>query len=581
MPREDIPIIRIETGEAVKSIGELKENITALKARLNDLTIGTEPYKATLDELKVNQAALKDAMYATTSSLEDVTKAATGAGTSYNALVHRMAALKEEFRATNDEARRDDLAVQIKAVNSELKNLDEKIGNYQRNVGDYKESIKGAFKDLSSQTDSLDKSLKLAKGGLNNLKGGFEAFSHNPAVASFGLLVVAAQRLSEAIGENEDAMTSIKKAMASLKPVMDFLSGILDKVVMAVSDLAVKLFEYIGQSGILSKVVDGIMGIGNAILQFIIKPYQAVISAIEVFKDKGVKGFKEAGKAFAKTWGEAWEFKKNYNTGKRVAEDMAKGMKSAKKDVAEAAGELGDAIKDEVEGKLAKIDWNKLTAMDKTIEARMNLRKENDAFLKDLQDFDDAIIEEVEDFLAERDEAEKDAYIAHRKREEQRIADMYLSADATASVLSSIADMYDADEKASTKNAKKIKGLRIATSIIDTIAGAVKALSAKAEDPVAAFASAAAITAAGMANVMKIKATQIGSSETANNSASATALAPAPALQTSVTPVRSVTSATEETRLNQMASEQRVYILASDIEASQKAVKTRISQTSF
>jgi hypothetical protein len=42
-----------------------------------------------------------------------------------------------------------------------------------------------------------------------------------------------------------------------------------------------------------------------------------------------------------------------------------------------------------------------------------------------------------------------------------------------------------------------------------------------------------------------------------------------------------VTSASEETRLNQMAQDQRVYILASDIEASQNQIKTRVSESSF
>jgi hypothetical protein len=55
----------------------------------------------------------------------------------------------------------------------------------------------------------------------------------------------------------------------------------------------------------------------------------------------------------------------------------------------------------------------------------------------------------------------------------------------------------------------------------------------------------------------------------------------APALVTEVSNVRSLTSATEEERLNQMASDQRVYILASDIEASQNQIKTQVAESSF
>jgi hypothetical protein len=59
------------------------------------------------------------------------------------------------------------------------------------------------------------------------------------------------------------------------------------------------------------------------------------------------------------------------------------------------------------------------------------------------------------------------------------------------------------------------------------------------------------------------------------------AIASAPALTTEVSNVRSVTSASEEDRLNQMARDQRVYILASDIEASQDQIKTQVSESSF
>jgi hypothetical protein len=48
-----------------------------------------------------------------------------------------------------------------------------------------------------------------------------------------------------------------------------------------------------------------------------------------------------------------------------------------------------------------------------------------------------------------------------------------------------------------------------------------------------------------------------------------------------VASVRSVTSASEEDRLNQMASDQRVYILASDIEASRNQIRTQVRESSF
>ena len=159
-------------------------------------------------------------------------------------------------------------------------------------------------------------------------------------------------------------------------------------------------------------------------------------------------------------------------------------------------------------------------------------------------------------------------------------------ASATSSILGSIADMYEADEANSEKNANKIKNLRIAAATIDTISGAIGAFMQAAETipppfgQIVGAAQAAAITAAGIAQIAKIKNTKVSGSAASANPGTP-AIASAPTLTTEVANVRSVTSASEEDRLNQMASDQRVYILASDIEASQNQIKTQVSESSF
>ena len=91
---------------------------------------------------------------------------------------------------------------------------------------------------------------------------------------------------------------------------------------------------------------------------------------------------------------------------------------------------------------------------------------------------------------------------------------------------------------------------------------------------------AAAITAAGVANIAKMKATSVTDGN-ANANTTISAKTSAPTLTPSVTNVRSVTSASEEDRLNRMASDQRVYILADDIQASQNQIKTQVAESSF
>ena len=72
-------ILKVGTGEAVKNVGELRENIKQLKAALNDQDLsnpeGMKKYNELLGELKINQNALKDAMYATTASWDEIGRA--------------------------------------------------------------------------------------------------------------------------------------------------------------------------------------------------------------------------------------------------------------------------------------------------------------------------------------------------------------------------------------------------------------------------------------------------------------------------------------------------------------------------
>ena len=160
-------------------------------------------------------------------------------------------------------------------------------------------------------------------------------------------------------------------------------------------------------------------------------------------------------------------------------------------------------------------------------------------------------------------------------------------ASATSGILGSIADMYEEDEENSEKNADKIKGLRIAAATIDTLSGAIGAFMQASETipppygQIVGAISAAAVTAAGIAEIAKIKSTKVNGSSGSAATPTAMAVASAPTLTTEVANVRSLTSASEEDRLNQMASDQRVYIVASDIEASQNQIKTQVAESSF
>ena len=666
MAEETIQIIRIETGEAVRSVNDLRENVKILKDRLGDLEIGTTEYQDTLDELKVNQAAVKDAMYATTASMDDLTKSATGTSNSYNSLVHRMASLKEELRATDvsteqGKARFKELAAQINEVNDTLKDMDALQGNFQRNVGNYP----GLMKTFSGSLDALDKGLKATAGGVGDLKNGFDALAVNPAFAILGIVVALFGSLADTLKEDETTMAAVNKAGVSLEPVFNLLKGILEKIVNIVADLITKASAFVQSNGLIPKIIDGVVGVGNAILKFVAAPFKGVVEAIKVFKEQGVRGLGDAAKAFANEMKTGISFKSNYQAGESIVDAITAGIKDKKKDVSDAGKDVIKPLKDGIDKELDKITQDIDKEIDKMTqdldEGIDNMIQELDKEQEDANKIANSIAQdrlanldkaakhqlELNDILVEddREKAEKayqiqlsanerrlaaleqfaqdaldrgdlDSYLEYEQeaadleveietnalREKKRLREqdakdakekakqqmevMQSVASATSGILGSIADMYESDEKNSEKNANKIKGLRIASATIDTISGAIGAFMQAVQTippPMGAIIGgiqAAAVTATGIAQIAKIKSTKVSGS-TSNSAPTAPAVTSAPVRTIDIQQVRSVTSASEEDRLNQMASDQRVVLVMSDLEVKQNQSRVQVAEASF
>ena len=651
---EQITILKLKT-EGAESVQDLRDNIKVLKQVINETKIGTEEYQDALNLLKVNQNALKDAMYATSASLDDVKKSATGTAESYNGLVHRMAALKEELRntdvSTKEGAKRfGELAQQVDDVNSKLKAMDELQGNFQRNVGNYQ----SAFKGLGEKVDGFGKGLKGLKGGAEGAKGALDAMSKTPALVVTGLLVSGITSLVSKFKESEEGTKALQAGMANLKPVMDLIRGIVSKLADILGNVIGKVSSFLGSSGLLNKIINGVMGVGNSILQFVIAPFKGVVEAIKIFKEQGVKGIGDAAKAFGKEIKSGVSFKQNFQAGQDFAETIIAGAKDKQPEVKETGKELAKSAKDGFMAEMDKLSdeldkqmeadfaaWEKkqeeankiaqnaadsrLKSLDKAyahqlelnqilnederdkanksyeIQAEANAKRlelleqfakdalnrgDLDAYLQYDQERADLEVEIETNALKEKKRLrEQDLKDAKEKVKQQKEL-LFNVAAATSSILSSIADMYESDEEASEKNANKIKGLRIAAATIDTISGAVGAyMQSVATIPppagiITGAIQAAAVTTAGIAQIAQMKNTQV-SGEAVSTSMPRAAVVSAPTITTQVSNVRSVTSATEEDRLNQMARDQRVYILSSDIEASQRQIKTQVSESSF
>ena len=595
---ETITIFRADTGSAVKSIADLRESIKALKGTLETMDIGSKSYADTLSQLQVQQAALKNAMHATTAEGDQqsdtfaaTARAAKGLGTSYNALVKQMADLDQQFRATEDAAERTRLGEQIKAINEQLKDMDAARGKFGRNVGDYFNQMKGAMKSV---IQDLPSGLSLVKRGMDDVSKSMGLMSKNPILGIISLLAPLINQITAGLKDNKTALDAVKKVMDSLQPVFDFFQGVLEKIAGLFSKAVDYVLELGQKSGIEFKnIVSGAVGVGNAILQFILTPIRNTIDGAkalgnvfsQVFKGQfkeAAQTAKQAVKDIGENFKKGFDFKGNFEAGKKVGEEFAAGLKSTKRNAKDAAREVGEEANKEL---LAK--W---TDLERAIKAREDMVAQWTKETAQMVDEETkAITGELQTWLDEMEaaqwaeiESERQAQEEREKMNKARIQGLMELAGATSSILGSIADLYDENSEEDEAAAQKAKALRTASAIIDTISGAVgaymqtvKTLPAPWNIPAAA-ANAAAVLAAGYAQIRSINAVKVGGS-----SGSAGAVVPAPAFQPAVQQVRNVTGASEEERLNRIAGRQRVYILASDLQAERDSSRVQIAETSW
>ena len=227
-------IISVKTGEAVKNIQELKENIKVYKASLDQLEFGSAQYQDRLKEITAAQQMLRDAMHATNTSFSDLSAAVsentvqfdknnqivTMEGVSYNALVNTLHDLKQAWRGTTDAAERAKLGERINNVNNQLKGMDASVGTFGRNVGNYV----GAVDHLTRGLGSMGKG---AAGLVAPLKGvtlGFQTLSATPAIAILGLLANVLTAIIKALKSSEEGTQAMTQAMAPFQAILDVVT---------------------------------------------------------------------------------------------------------------------------------------------------------------------------------------------------------------------------------------------------------------------------------------------------------------------------------------------------------------------
>lgn len=167
-------------------------------------------------------------------------------------------------------------------------------------------------------------------------------------------------------------------------------------------------------------------------------------------------------------------------------------------------------------------------------------------------------------------------------------------ANAISSIFGSIADMMQQDIQMKIKNGeitqeegekqfKAVKAFQIAQATINTISGAISAFMQAQGKPfglIRGAIQAAAVTAAGVAQIAKIKSTQLGSSNNVSSQMSAGAAQTQPEEYVPQY-TQNATGESEITNLANSIKDQRVYVVESDITEAQNRSKVRVTESTW
>ncbi|MBR3591015.1 MAG: hypothetical protein IKK89_04675 [Alistipes sp.] len=584
------------------SINEFRKSLKEARAALNETEIGTTEFTQGIRDLEAAENKLRNALKLGTTEVEK-------ADDSYNALTRSMSELKAQWRATNDEARRNELGKQIAEINQQLKDMDASIGNYQRNVGNYEGALDAFGGSLQSLTTPI-KSVNVA----------FKALLANPIVALFAALVAIVIKTIEVMKNSEEGFGRLTVAMSGFKAIGDVVTRVFEKLGEGLGWVIEKCTTFLGK----------ILGLKDATEEY------KKISEEELAIEKERRRVTE----------------ENSELELKISELRAKASDKLNVSAKDRIAALREAMKLEdqmmrnnlnlaVRERDLIIDKNSKTKssteeLNKEAEAKANVNRIQAELNNKQREYNAQLKEATNEMLIQEgkkaEELAAEERIAARRREFEENAKLVddnlklkerenkglMKGMTQIAKLQEKYDKEDAEQKLKAKEREKIlaeakvqfaqlganamqnaaqiigeetktgKALMIASTIMNTYASATEAYKSMAGIPyvgpaLGAAAAAAAITA-GMANVKQIIATDASGKSTPSISGatpSVPAVVNAPAVVQEVPVVRTLTSASEEERLNKIASNQRVYLVYSDVEEAGKHVEVQQTESSF
>ena len=215
---------------------------------------------------------------------------------SYNSLAKRLRELRKEWKATNDEGQRNELAKQMVEINNQLKEMDASVGVFSRNVGNYTNSIIAAFDKVGLGTGNHGKvmngAFSLATTGADSFKDTLTLIAKHPIIFAITAIVAVFMKLKDAISKNEELANKFEVAMSALEPIFNGITNAIDFLASKLVDLITwamsKVPEVIKFSSKVTQTIgDGIAAIVKAVT-FLPSVFNKVFSSISETVFKGL-----------------------------------------------------------------------------------------------------------------------------------------------------------------------------------------------------------------------------------------------------------------------------------------------------
>ena len=533
---------------------------------------------------------------------------------------------------------------QIKLLDAELKEVDASMGNFQRNVGGYEEALKQVLPAQAGLIIDLGK-LSVEGGGIPSLFTGMKnsivgmtkaaiAFMATPLGMVLTALAAAAGAAFALFNarnkEIEKQAEASAEALEKQKEQMDRLSSDIDYTIRL---LRAQGKETEANAMQMQKYEDAVTASKNALESFqaeyeqmskrekraneenlktLQERYNAARDALEGYQqDLDVAYAAEVTAERKKNAELAEEQRKAAAEKQRIAEETNAAIREAnaafrdetalmqaEQGAGTQSGDLAlaqEQFRQELAAFEAMVD-EKQIAEELAMERRKLLTEKYGQEIADIQakylkQENDQLLKALDEEMAAEFEADKKRLAATKKSNDDRerlAIEAYKNrmqlANQTAALLQTSAQLVGESTAAG-------KAAAIAATTINTWASAEEAYRA-AFNPGVVWSPAlgavymASALATGFMNLKNIMAVNTSSStgsgvSSATPTVSTPAIVTPPAVVQEVETVRSLTGASEEERLNQMASDQRVYLVYSDVEQAGKRVQVQQSETSF